>query len=272
MERETLKSRLQEMLSGQREPEASPYASEGDSGSYYRHGDTAEGMSGPDSRKPIEPEGSAASGIARLKWIFFILALLYVLISAYHGVLLAGMGRYLVVAHTPEKSDLIVCLGGGNVERGLAAADAYERGLAPRVFVAREVPPDGYETLRQRGVSYPESRELMIRMLQDLGVPDSAILTTDTPSESTAMEARLVKEVVEEKNIRSLILVTSPTHARRAFLVFKKEMAGQEVRILAIPSPYSNYNPEGWWKNPKQFRDVVMEYQKLLYYFLKRDI
>lgn len=269
MERETLKSRLQEMLWGQKESKSSPYASEGDSGSFYRHGDTGEDMSAPHSGKPIEPEGSAVSGIARLKWIFFILALLYVLISAYHGVILAGMGRYLVVAHPPEKSDLIVILGGGNVERGLAAADAYGRGLAPRVFVAGEVPPDGYDTLRRRGVSYPESRELMIRMLQELGVPESAILTSDTPSESTAMEAQLVRNLVEEESLRSLILVTSPTHARRAFLVFKKEMAGREVRILAIPSPYSNYDPEGWWKNRQQFRDVALEYQKLLYYFLK---
>lgn len=264
-----MKSRLHEILTGRREVESSPYASEGDSDAYYRHGDTGEGKSGPESRKPIEPEGAGVSGIARLKWVFFVLALLYVLISAYHGLLLASMGRYLVVAHPLEKSDLIVCLGGGHVERGLAAADAYRRDLAPRVFVAREVLPDGYDILKQRGVSYPESRELMIRMLKELGVPDSAILSRDAPSESTAMEASLVREVVEEEEFRSLILVTSPTHSRRAFLAFKKAMAGQEVRILVMPSPYSNYNPEGWWKTPRQFRDVVLEYQKLVYYFFK---
>jgi uncharacterized SAM-binding protein YcdF (DUF218 family) len=268
MNGKTLQSRLQEILSGGKAGESSRGTGGGGPSYVREHGDTGEGRSYPES-KPIEPEGARVSGIARLKWVFFVLALLYVLISAYHGLVLMSMGRYLVVAHPPEKSDLIVCLGGGNVERGLAAADAYRRGLAPHVFVAREIIPDGYDILKQRGVSYPESRDLMILMLKELGVPESAILTRDTPSESTVMEAGLVRKLVREKNYRSLILVTSPTHSRRAFLAFKKAMAGDEVSILVIPSSYSKYDPEAWWKNPKQLREVLLEYQKLVYYFFK---
>jgi hypothetical protein len=36
-----------------------------------------------------------------------------------------------------------------------------------------------------------------------------------------------------------------------------------------IPSSYSKYDPEAWWKNPKQLREVLLEYQKLVYYFFK---
>jgi uncharacterized SAM-binding protein YcdF (DUF218 family) len=268
MEGKTLQSRIQEILSGGKAGESSHGTSGGGSSYDREQGDTGEGRSHLES-KPIEPESTKVSGIARLKWVFFVLALLYVLISAYHGLALMSMGRYLIVAHPPEKSDLLVCLGGGNVERGLAAADAYRRGLAPHVFVAREIIPDGYDILKQRGVSYPESRDLMILMLQELGVPESAILTRDTPSESTVMEAGLVRKLVREKNYRSLILVTSPTHSRRAFLAFKKAMAGDEVSILVIPSSYSKYDPEAWWKNPNQLREVLLEYQKLVYYFFK---
>jgi len=269
MDGKTAQSRLQGILSGSKAGKSSRGTGGGGSSYYREHGDTGEGMGSPESGRPIEPEGARVSGIARLKWVFFVLALLYVLISAYHGLVLMSMGRYLVVAHPPEKSDLIVCLGGGNVERGLAAADAYRRGLAPHVFVAREIIPDGYDILKQRGVFYPESRDLMILMLKELGVPESAILTRDTPSESTVMEAGLVRKLVREKNYRSLILVTSPTHSRRAFLAFKKAMAGDEVSILVIPSSYSKYDPEAWWKNPKQLREVLLEYQKLVYYFFK---
>jgi uncharacterized SAM-binding protein YcdF (DUF218 family) len=269
MEGETLKSRLQEILSGRREAASFPSDSEKGRDSHYGRGERGESMTGPESSRPIEPEGAKASGIARLKWVFFVLALLYVLVSAYHGLILSSLGRYLVVSHPPEKSDLIVCLGGASVERGLAAADAYQRGLAPKLFVVRETVPDGYDILLQRGVSYPESRERMIMMLQGLGVPDSAILTSEMPSESTVMEASLVRKLVSEESSRSLILVTSPSHSRRAWLVFKKALAREDVRILVIPSPYSNYNPEGWWKNPGHFREVVLEYQKLVYYLFK---
>jgi uncharacterized SAM-binding protein YcdF (DUF218 family) len=269
MERETLKSRVQEILSGRGEAVSSPTSSERKYDSHYGHGDSGEGMTGPGSGKPIEPESPKAAGIARLKWLFFVLALLYVLVSAYHGVILTSLGRYLVVSHPPEKSDLIVCLGGASVERGLAAADAFHRGLAPRIFVAREIMPAGLDILRQRGVSYPESRERMIMMLKGLGVPEPAILTLDTASEGTVMEASLLRKLVSEEGYRSIILVTSPSHSRRAWLVFKKALAKEDVRVAVIPSPYSNYNPEAWWKNPRDFRQVVLEYQKLVYSLFK---
>jgi uncharacterized SAM-binding protein YcdF (DUF218 family) len=234
------------------------------------HSDEAGGRTTVTDNKPIEPEGSSVTSIARLKWLLFALALAYVLLSAYHVLILTSLGRYLVVVQTPAKSDLIVCLAGGdNVERGLAAADVFKRGLAPKIFVARETIPDGYETLRQRGVSYLESRDRTVLMLKGLGVPESAILTSDTPSESTVMEAGLVAGIVKENNFRSLILITSPTHSRRAWMVFKKAMKSEGVRILVVPSPYSKFKAEAWWKDRKYSKEVLFEYQKLIYYFFK---
>jgi hypothetical protein len=95
MDRETLKSKLQEILSKGSEGEIPRRAPDTDSASHYEHADTGEGMTGAEGR-PIEPEGARVSGIARLKWVFFVLALLYVLVSAYHGLILTSMGRYLV--------------------------------------------------------------------------------------------------------------------------------------------------------------------------------
>jgi uncharacterized SAM-binding protein YcdF (DUF218 family) len=233
-----------------------------------RGGDSGERRTVPDST-PIEPTGSRVSGIARLRWLFLALALLYVLVSAYHVPILTGIGRYLVVEQPPAKSDLLVCLSGGNVERGLATADLYNRGFASNVFVAREINPEGYEILKRRGVSYPESRELMIRMLKELGVPGSAILTSDTPSEHTVMEAAIVSGLVRENGFRSLILVTSPTHSRRAWLVFRKTMEKEGIRILMVPYSYSTFKAEDWWKDRRYAKEVLLEYQKLAYYFFK---
>ncbi|MBN2032281.1 MAG: YdcF family protein, partial [Deltaproteobacteria bacterium] len=131
------------------------------------------------------------------------------------------------------------------------------------------VKPDGYEILERRGVTYPESRELMISLLKGLGVPESSILTGDIPSENTLMEANHVKNLVKEKKYGSLLLVTSPIHSRRVWLTFRKAMSGQDVRITVIPSSYSSFNPETWWKNPRYLREVLVEYQKLIYFFFK---
>jgi uncharacterized SAM-binding protein YcdF (DUF218 family) len=219
--------------------------------------------------KPIEPEDSKGSTIKFFRWLVIFFALAYILVSAYHAPILTQIGRYLVVEQRPQRSDLIVCLAGGNVERGLSAADAFHRGLAPKIFVARERIPDGYDVLGRRGVTYPESRDLLVNMLKGLGVPSSAILTSDTPSASTVMEAAIVRNVVKERNYRSVLLVTSPTHSRRAWLVFRKAMEGLGVRVQVIPSSYSNFEPGAWWKDGRYVREVFLEYQKLIYYFLQ---
>jgi uncharacterized SAM-binding protein YcdF (DUF218 family) len=218
---------------------------------------------------PIEPRPKKMNRAWMLKWLFFVLAIVYVLLSYYHVPVLKGLGRYLIVEHTPQKSDLIVCLAGGNVERGLAVADAYQRGLAPRVFMAREVPPDGYALLEGRGVEYPESVDLMRMLLEDLGVPRSAFFTSERSSKSTFEEAKLVRELVMNSDYNSLIVVTTPYHCRRAWFTFRKVFEGDDVRILMLPSSYSDFRAEDWWKKRRYVREVIIEYEKLIYYRLK---
>jgi len=219
----------------------------------------------PDA-KPIEPESAPSAGLGVFKWVLVIAAFIYILLSYFHGPILTQMGKYLVVQHAAAKSDLIVCLAGGSVERGIASADLFARGLAPRIFIGREPIPDGLETLKQKGVAYPESVDLVRMIFRGLGVPESAVITSDRPLESTFEEAEKVATLVKERGYRSLILVTSPTHSRRAWLTFRKAISDRDFRVTVIPTPYSKFGAEDWWKTRKYVREVIMEYQKLIYY------
>jgi uncharacterized SAM-binding protein YcdF (DUF218 family) len=218
---------------------------------------------------PFEPEGLRSGWRGSLKWVFLGIVLVYVLFSHYHAPILSQVGGYLVVEDTPSMSDLIVCLAGGNLERGLGTADLYNRGLAPRVFIAREEPPDGLELARSRGAFYPETIDLMVMLLESLGVPRSAILLAEKPVNSTLDEARLVRDLVKQQGCSSLILITSPTHTRRVWITFRKVFEGEDIRLQVVPTPYSGFNREDWWKRRKYVREVILEYQKLIFYALK---
>ena len=222
-----------------------------------------------DQPGPIAPEGAKSTRVAYLKIIVFIFIILYGLISHFHAPLLTYLGDYLVLKQTPPKSDLIVCLAGGNVERGISAAEAYHEGMAPRIFITREDPPDGYRLLEERGLDYPESVDLLAMLLKDLGVPESAIIVNRQPVTTTYDEARLLRRVVGGKGYRSLIIVTSPTHTRRAWLIFKKVFEGTPVKIFVLATPYSQFDPKDWWRHRKYLREVVIEYQKLIFYTVK---
>jgi uncharacterized SAM-binding protein YcdF (DUF218 family) len=221
---------------------------------------------GPDTG-PVGGERSSGRGRS-IRWVLFGILIFYTLVGVYHTQILTTLGRFLVVEHTPTRSDLIVCLSGGNIERGLAAADCYRKGLAPKIFIAPEEPPDSFELLKSRSIEYPRTIDLFVDLVLKLGVPRSAILIGERPSGSTAGEASLVRELLAREGYRSIILVTSPTHSRRSFLTFSK-ILGSDVRIQMVPSPYSSFNPEDWWKQRKYARGVLWEYQKLVYYYLK---
>ena len=218
---------------------------------------------------PIEPEGRKGGTINRLKWIFFLIFVVYTLLSAFRAPILTGLGKYLIVEHSPQESDLIVCLAGGNVERELAAADAFQRGLAPIIFMAREESTDVYDLLRKRGIDYPEDVDLMMELLEQLGISQSVFFTSDRTVESTIDEAEYIRDLVIEKGYKSLILITSPTHSRRVWLTFKKVFEENDVHLLSLPTPYSTFNPEDWWEQRRYVRDVIIEYQKLVYYTYK---
>lgn len=223
----------------------------------------------PPDRDPIEPRSGSTPRKAFLRWVLFLLFVIWAVLTAYHEPILKTVGGFLVVSHELEPSDVMVCLSGGTVERGLAAADAYHKGLAPHLFIIREIPPDGYELLERAGIQVPESVDLLHRILTGMGVPESAVMKSEHPAPSTIGEARLVQSLVEDKGYRSVILVTSPTHTRRAWRTFRRELDEEDVRILMLPSPYSGFHPEDWWKTRRYVREVIVEYQKLLYYEIK---
>jgi len=241
------------------------------------------GQEKPDSEKTIRPdpdpeitptateEKNSERGVY-LKWLFLAFVILYFLFSQYRVPLLTFVGKGLILSHPLQKSDLIVCLAGENVERGLEAVDEYKRGLAPKIFVSREEPPDGYELLRDRGIPYPESIDLLIGMLEKMGVPETAIVRSEIPVKSTFEEAEALRKFVKKRGMRSMILVTSPTHSRRAWLTFRKVFEDTDVKILMRPSAYSRFRPENWWKVRRYVRAVIIEYQKLIYYKLKYGV
>jgi uncharacterized SAM-binding protein YcdF (DUF218 family) len=219
--------------------------------------------------KPIEPVEKNVSKARVLKWLIYLTFIIYVAFSYFHVPILTHLGEYLVVKHTPEQSDLIVCLMGRPIERALETARLYEEGFAPRIFVAREKRPEGTAFLQERGISYSETRQQILALLSKLGVPTSAFVTTEDFVDSTFSEAQEVAEVVREAGYKAVIIVTSPSHTRRAWLVFKKVLNKNNVHVTVVPSSFTGFNSRNWWKSEEYVQEVIIEYQKIIYYAFK---
>ena len=200
------------------------------------------------------------------KVLLFLFIALYFIITFYRTPLLSALGRYLIVEDEPEKADVIVCLAGKNIERSLATVDIYRKGLAPYIFMAKKSKPDGFDYLTKRVRSYPTDFDLFTLIMKSFQIPEKVILSSEERVDNTLDEVRLVRKYVMEKGFTSLIVVTSLTHSRRAWLTFKKVFKDDNITIISLPSHYQLFNPKDWWTKQKNIKDLCIEYQKLIYY------
>jgi uncharacterized SAM-binding protein YcdF (DUF218 family) len=79
------------------------------------------------------------------------------------------------------------------------------------------------------------------------------------------MEA--IRPILEREGIRSLVVVTSPYHQRRAVWAARRTLRG--IEIVSRPADPSRWRPEGWWKTRFNRRIVLGEYAKLVYYVVR---
>lgn len=213
----------------------------------------------PDKKKKV-PRFSIS------KWLLFLFIAIYIVLTFYRIPLLTTLGRYLIVEHTPEKADLIVCLAGGKIERSLAVVDAYRKGLAPYIFRAKEIRPDGFDYLKKGVRNYPTDLDLFKLILEGFEIPEKVILSPEERVGNTLDEVRLVRKFILDRGFKSLIVITSLTHSRRAWQTFKKVFKDDDIKIISLPSHYQLFNPKDWWTKRKYTKELIFEYQKLIYY------
>ena len=182
------------------------------------------------------------------------------------AVLLAG--RLLVVADPlPPRADAIVILAGSVADRALEAASLYRAGVASRVVVTRERLAPGEAALRRRGVRLPEFSELTLRALSELGVPETASLRLRRSTFSTESEARTIARWACSQRVRSLVVVTSRAHTRRARLILAQAL-GPGIALAVRPARHDPFSPNRWWRLRRDTKIVLSEYQKLAHYWL----
>ena len=165
--------------------------------------------------------------------------------------LLRFAGESLVVEDPLEKSDAIIILSDDNfyADRATRAAEIFRQKLAPLVVAS------GIRLRPNAGIA-----ELMTHDLVERGVPRENILPFPQDADSTREEAESLQKLVQQKNWKSVIVVTSNYHTRRAKYIFEKVFPkGVTLRVAGARD--ADYDPEHWWEHRKSvkrfFREIV---------------
>jgi uncharacterized SAM-binding protein YcdF (DUF218 family) len=189
--------------------------------------------------------------------ILIAFALILLLLYVGHGFLFEKAGRYLYYKDEMKPADVIVILAGEETERVEYGVKLFKDGWARK---DKLVLAGGPLVWKYTWAS------LMKEHAMYLGVPNKAILLEDK-SRNTEEDARFTKEILNNYNYRSCILVTSPYHSRRAYKIFRKVM-GNKIMVISAPAEKSWFSFDEWWKRRRDRARVFNEYSKFIWLWI----
>jgi uncharacterized SAM-binding protein YcdF (DUF218 family) len=163
--------------------------------------------------------------------------------------------RWLVLEDPMVRVDAAVVLAGDpDYERTRAGAELVRWGAARLLVLTggESGPGDSAESLRVKALAW--------------GVPAERI-RLENVSHGTRESLLAVAPILQQDNVRTVALVTSPYHQRRAWLLARAVLPG--VQVLNCPARPSSWAPRAWWRESRSRRIVVTEYAKIFYSALR---
>jgi uncharacterized SAM-binding protein YcdF (DUF218 family) len=181
-----------------------------------------------------------------------------------------GAARGLIVERAEVgRADALVVLSGSAAygERAAEAARLYREGRAPLVLLTDDGVQGGWSEAEQRN---PRFVELSAAELARGGVPAESVRVLDARPTNTQDEADAVRAYAAGRGFRSLLVVTSSYHSRRALWTWRRVFRGSGVEVGLEPAQGAR-TPGAWtwWLSAAGWRQVGGEYVKMVYYVVR---
>ena len=189
-----------------------------------------------------------------------VVFLVFLVFLVFYTPLFWFLGDFLVVKDFPHKSDAIVVFSGdGEVDyrnssyqkRALDAIKFYNGGYARNIILSSG---------REQTISEVKIIKLF---LVSNGIPGSSIHILDKYPSSTYQNIEMVSDILDKKNINSILFVTSPYHSLRSVLIWNKYRPDLKITAPKIIDTHSQ-NIQ-WNMDLGKIRVIIYEYMAIVY-------
>ena len=166
----------------------------------------------------------------------------------------------LVVSRPIDDPDAIVSLASHEWERLPAAARLARRFPRASLILTLPVPATRFNC---------HDCGNRVQRLQHAGIDRARVQILSLRRGGTYGEALAVRDWVQSTGQRSLIVVTSPYHTRRALATFSTVLSPLGVTVGVEPAAESPAQPDRWWSDPYDRAYVRYEWAARLYYAIR---
>lgn len=176
-------------------------------------------------------------------------------------------GTWLTKSDDPVNADAMIVLMGSFSDRLLQAAELYLEGFTSRLIMVETLKPDRLQSIEKIGGTIVSNTMQTREVLISMGFPRDSITILPGGARSTQAEAKIIRDYLRYKPyIDTILLVSSADHMRRASMIFETavEPLDHDIHFHCIPSIYSEFEAQRWWKDYEDIGEVVMEYLKIM--------
>ncbi|OGI05927.1 MAG: hypothetical protein A2Y40_07785 [Candidatus Margulisbacteria bacterium GWF2_35_9] len=147
-----------------------------------------------------------------------------------------------------QKADLVVVLGGESTRLDYGTTLILKQYSNKLFYTGGELSKKIVENIKKQGVS----------------------ISYNAKSISTFTDVLNTREFIKDKNIKSIILVTSPYHSYRAYRIFKKVLPKIMLYSVPLPLEQSKFDVmEAKTKGSYSSKIYRLEQRKFIYYYFK---
>lgn len=175
----------------------------------------------------------------------FVTILLFLLFVGFN------IGKWIDVTEEPIQSDIIVCLGGGTIERVKKSIELVERGYADKEI---------FLLLGESWYNQPYIKN---------NYPHLAVIIDESPK-NTKEEVFFIKQYMYKHGYKSALIVTDPPHSRRISLLNTLLFLEGDAEMIfhIIGSDVKWWDREYYYNNQHARNAVVHESIRIVYSFI----
>lgn len=167
-----------------------------------------------------------------------------------------AIALYLSPQDSLAKTDAVVVISGGDTDSRISeGVKLYEQGWAPKIVFSGAA--------AEGNVS---NALAMKRIAVSKGIPSSNILIEEN-SKTTAENADFTTKIIRDNGYKSIILVTSPYHQRRAYTLFRESL-GKDFVILNHSAKDETWRKQNWWDSANArfltFAEIMKNFYEIL--------
>lgn len=174
-------------------------------------------------------------------------------------------GYWLIASDTlPEHVDAAIVLQGstlGEKARVAGAMKLVQLGVTEQILLS--IPPTAYWDEPTQPVAYA----YLERNYGREAAQKVQFCTVAASVNSTDGEARSLESCIRDNGWKSIALVTSSYHSRRAGILWRRMLRGEHSNlhlwVQGVPDP--EFQPQGWWRQRLYAKTWFFEFTKLIW-------